>query len=420
MRALSDSLPVRRYLERQAERALPLAPRDQRWHQVLVIPAYRETVDTIHRLMRLPQTPGRTLVILVLNRPDTDADPSANDALRGAVLDLPSAARDPNGEQLFALGHNAELLLLDLENSIGATPAALGVGLARKCGCDLALQWAVAGAISSQWICCTDADATLPADYFSRLESVNAPAAVFPFTHIEGADARCFEATLLYEHRLRWYVDGLEYAGSPYAFHTVGSCIAVQAEAYAQVRGFPQRAGGEDFYLLNKLTKLAPVARLEGDPILLTARASNRVPFGTGPAVQAIMDNGALAQQALFYAPAVFAALKQVIASITHWAETPPDGPLALVTGHDLPDELHRAALDVLATMKVGNALAHCHRQSRDIAQFTRQFHQWFDGFRTLKFIHALSAGVAPRVSITELQAAGISEYWKSKPSDTV
>ena len=77
-------------------------------------------------------------------------------------------------------------------------------------------------------------------------------------------DQFCNTATALYELRLHHYVLGLEYAGSPYAYHTLGSCLAVKADAYAQVRGFPKRAGAEDFYLLNKLAKLGAMPRLQG------------------------------------------------------------------------------------------------------------------------------------------------------------
>ena len=67
----------------------------------------------------------------------------------------------------------------------------------------------------------------------------------------------------LYEYSLRYYVAGLTYAQSPYAFHTIGSTMAVNAEHYASVRGFPRREAGEDFYLLNKLAKVGSVHTLE-------------------------------------------------------------------------------------------------------------------------------------------------------------
>ncbi len=123
-------------------------------------------------------------------------------------------------------------------------------------------------------------------------------------------DESCNLATALYELRLHHYVRGLEYAGSPYAFHTLGSCLAVSFEGYAQVRGFPKRSGGEDFHLLNKLAKTGPVIRLAGDCIELASRHSQRAPFGTGAAVARISNAGMPLTLPLFYHPACFAALR--------------------------------------------------------------------------------------------------------------
>src|SRR6187401_2705288 len=86
-------IALQRYLQRHVETGLPEhsfgAPI---WHDVLVVPAYRESAAVLQRLATLPVGTTRTLVILVLNRPDTDADPSANASLRAA---LEALARTP-------------------------------------------------------------------------------------------------------------------------------------------------------------------------------------------------------------------------------------------------------------------------------------------------------------------------------------
>ncbi|MEM6960047.1 MAG: hypothetical protein AAF645_30495, partial [Myxococcota bacterium] len=70
------------------------------------------------------------------------------------------------------------------------------------------------------------------------------------------------------------------------------STIAVRTAAYAAVRGMPRRAAAEDFYFLNKVRKVGPVLSLQGAPIVLSSRASRRVPFGTGPAVARLRAEG--------------------------------------------------------------------------------------------------------------------------------
>jgi hypothetical protein len=251
-----------------------------------------------------------------------------------------------------------------------------------------------AGGISGQWLCCTDADATLPADYFEQLASAppDAVAAVFPFRHVPGEEPACDTATALYELRLHYYVLGLEYAGSPYAYHTLGSCLALRISAYTHVRGFPQRAGAEDFYVLNKLAKLGPIARLSGTCIELQSRRSARVPFGTGPAVQALLATDEPHKAALFYHPCCFEALRALLAGLPELAHAPEQDIAQLLVSHGMNHTVAAQAQEGLAALGITVALAHCQRQSTSSDQFQRQFLQWFDAFRTLKFVHAMRA----------------------------
>jgi hypothetical protein len=398
---LSAGLARQRYLQRHTEPGSPPCPRPATaWNNVLVIPAYREAATLVTRLRELPAGTGRALVILVLNRPDTDPDHDANRELRSALSTLPAGCC-AGVQQLNA---HTDLYLHDLDILTGAIPAAQGVGLARKIGCDIAFKWMCEGAVSGRWICSTDADARLPPDYFQALERepAEAVAATYPFWHSPGADDSCNLATALYELRLHHYVLGLEYAGSPYACHTLGSCLAVTFNGYASVRGFPKRAGGEDFYLLNKLAKTGPVARLAGECIELESRESRRVPFGTGPAVARISAAQNPQELPLFYHPACYEALRAVLAAAPQLEQ----GDLAaLLAAAGIAPALRRACCTTMATLGLATALDHCHRQGKSPGQFLRQFHQWFDAFRTLKFMHGLRDAGWPACSLAGLQA---------------
>lgn len=423
---------LQRYLETYIEPQLPSPRSNRHWQQVLVIPAYRESVDALAGLQSLDTNGGSLLVIVVLNRPDSDRDSRCNQPLRDAILALPltssggleSAATANPTAHLHQLSATADLLLYDLERERGPTPAAQGVGLARKAGCDIALSWGAAGRIGSDWICTTDADARLPADYFQRLPGPARPSAsspltptavTFPFQHLPGGDTVVDRATALYELRLHYYVLGLEYAGSPYAQHSLGSCIAVRALPYAQVRGFPRRAGGEDFYLLNKVAKLGPVARLAGACVALRSRSSARAPFGTGPAVARITAE-ASAEPKLFYHPQAFEALRCLLASAPEQRN-----PSALALADRLQNQgldglLATAAARVALDMGWEKSLQHCRRHGKTAPQYLRHFHQWFDGFRTLKFIHGLrAAGWSDQSlsSLTRLQP----NLWPASPT---
>ncbi|RLA49001.1 MAG: hypothetical protein DRR04_03485 [Gammaproteobacteria bacterium] len=400
------SVAMQRYLQRHIEGGLPPPPGNgPLWHNALVIPAYREPSATLQHLMRLPRGIERTLVILVLNRPDADPDPLVNASLRVAVGELASTSEQPNKPVIHILNKHADLYVHDMEDSGGTIPAAQGVGLARKTGCDIALKWMAEGAISGEWIHSTDADALPPQDYFQQLERCNqqAVAAVYPFRHVRGDEQNRTEATALYELRLHHYVLGLEYAGSPYAYHTLGSCLAVKASAYAQVRGFPKRAGGEDFYLLNKLAKLGPVAKLTGNCIELQSRQSQRVPFGTGPAVEKITRAKHPTELPLFYHPLCFVALRALLATVPDLQHVDAKGLSDLLGRRGLERSLARACSDAIEAMGLEAALTHCRRQGKSPEQFLRQFHQWFDGFRSLKFIHAIRDAGWPQQSLHQL-----------------
>lgn len=387
---MKDSVALQRYLQRHIEPDLPAAPCDTpQWQDVLVLPAYRESPALLEKLRELPAGSGRNLVILVLNRPDNDPDPKVNELLRQSLADLDPVDGHRGIPPIRGLNGHTDLYLHDMEAQGCPLPAAQGVGLARKAGCDIALTWMAAGAISGDWIYSTDADAAVPPDYFTRLQShPGAVAAVFPFLHVPGTDRQCNDSTALYELRLHHYVLGLQFAGSPYAYHSLGSCLAVRADAYAKVRGFPKRSGGEDFYLLNKLAKLGPIVPLEGACIQLQSRYSARVPFGTGPAVEKISDAGELDEQTLFYHPHCFEALRTLLHTVAELTEAVDLQPLLCERGLAAP--LASASARVLDGMGLPAALQHCRRQGKSREQFLRQFHQWFDAFRTLKFIHAL------------------------------
>lgn len=393
---------LRRYLQRHLEVGLPEPPPQQRrWHNVLVIPAYREHEILLKRLAQLPRAEDKSnLVILVLNRPASDPDEQANSSLRSALSRLPVTSRQPT---LRRLNDHSEIVVYDMELTVGETATSQGVGLARKTGCDIALCWIAAGAIDADWIYSSDADALLPRDYFNKLAACDpqAIAAVMPFHHVPGADETCNLATALYELRMHHYVLGLEYANSPYAHHSLGSCLAVRASAYAKVHGFPRRSGAEDFYLLNKVSKLGPVARPGGTPLLLQSRYSERVPFGTGPAVARIAQASEPKETKLFYQHACFEALRVMLAAVPG-LRNPPSVKLAtLLESHGLERSLAIASAEAMTHMDLEAALQHCRRQGKSEGQFQRQFHQWFDGFRTLKFIHAIRDAGWPEVSLS-------------------
>src|SRR5262249_44863209 len=212
-----------------------------------------------------------------------------------------------------------------------------------------------------------------------------------------------------YEIFLRYYVLGLCDAGSPYAFHTLGSTLAFRSAAYAMVRGFPRRLAGEDFYFLNKIAKLGNIVRLDGAPILIEGRRSDRAPFGTGAALNNILADEQRGEGYRTYAPEVFLHLKAWLKAIELISR---DFARADVHAHIISaarlddgvdaDVLHREVVH----LGLRPALEHIRQISRQAAGMARHLHTWFDAFRTLKLIHRLSLTFPKRELLEAVRAA--------------
>lgn len=396
-----------KYLETYAEpeallvQAIPKPARP--YGHVLVIPAAGEGRGIGETLSSIPDGPlGAVLTIVVLNAtPDAEkAIHSANDQSREALgravgRSIPQRL-SPNA--VLYEDSRSGLLLVDRASAAFCLPRGQGVGLARKIGADLALALRLAGHVRSHWIHMSDADAILPGDYFAQLvgskdESVSAQ--LYRFRHRAGSGDEADEAAQQYEATLRYYVLGLRFAGSPYAFHSIGSTLAVNGLAYARVRGFPRRTAAEDFYLLNKLAKVGQVDALRGEPLALSSRMSRRVPFGTGAAIAQMLEDGVAERPT--YNPELFHYLRAWLSALDALAEQVVAKPGAAL---DIEGCVHacceqsRATIDPLVLLKTlgqTSALAGARKALAAPARAVRgQLNDVFDGFRTLKFLHAL------------------------------
>lgn len=360
----------------------------RQFNKALVVPAYREAADCLEKL--LPALTSNQLLVLVINRPDNKAASNADVALLAHIertwqccWQHPEIAT----LRLFSC-HGQFILLLDHARDGLALPSKQGVGLARKLGMDLCCRLLQHGQLLSAFVFNSDADTELPADYFTASDQLSShdAAAILPYRH--RASQHTVDAIVRYELRLRYYEQALHWAGSPYAFQTIGSTLCINLQHYAMVRGFPKRAAGEDFYLLNKLAKTGHIKRLEQPEIIVAARLSSRTPFGTGSALQSLNENP---ESSLYYHPDTFIKLRHLLAALD-----------AFASGDD------KAVNAEMLTLNKGldAALSHARSHSSTHAQCRRHLQQWFDGFRTLKFIHRLRDSTLPSIDYEALQVA--------------
>lgn len=372
---------VEKYLLNYAEPTLSLAEKlDQEWQQVICIPAYDEAELLPGLIERLAQEAG-LLCILVCNSPDTPLAAEAERRTRQMATTLrrrysDCRSLDQRASLLRLNQSGSDLLLLERYG----LPANQGVGLARKIACDLACRLIASGRVQSRWIHNTDADTSLPADYFQIEPETSAAAAMYPFRHEPNPDPVLQQGLQAYDYGLHYYLAGLRWANSPYAFYTIGSTLLINHLHYAMARGFPKRSGGEDFYLLNKLAKLGRIQSLQSMPLRLSGRASKRAPFGTGAAVSRFSQSDARQTDYPYYHPRCFTALKhflQLLPALSRpgrWQDI-------------FVDELLVLCLEKLGLEK---AIEHARRHGSTPERFLKHLHDWFDAFRTLRLIHLL------------------------------
>lgn len=356
---------------------------------VVVVPVCAESAAFVDGYRAAARDAGRLLVIAVLNgRVGADESVHALNAECARRLTSQFSLQELGRGGL--LGHDASMsvLVVDRFTTNRRFPPRQGVGLARKIGADIALELIAAGRVRCPFVAMTDADTRLPEDYFRRIAELDpeCSAAMFRFWHEPSGQREVDRATALYEIRLRYIQRGLEWATSPYAFHSVGSTMVVHALRYAQVRGVPMRQAAEDFYLLGKLSKIRPLARLDGAPVRIRSRVSDRVPFGTGAETHRLTRRG----QLMLYHPDCFAAVRDVMWRLQSLSE------LRRVSGNEWLAHLGPPVQWFLESQGALLAWPTLSEQAPHPRARLRRFHDWFDGFRTLKLIHYLRDHVAP------------------------
>jgi glycosyltransferase involved in cell wall biosynthesis len=359
----------------------------------IVIPCFDEP-DTGRVLASLSKCdpPDRDVeVLVVINAPDGAAPAvAANNALaKRQVAD----ATHPDWLQFHAIQHNR------------LPSAQAGVGLARKIGMDEAAGRIAASDGCDGVIVSLDADCEVASDFMVRIDEefrqfVDCPGISINFEHrvAENSDDPIHRAIMNYELHLRYYVAGQRLAGFPYAFHTIGSAMACRGSIYAQQGGMNRRQGGEDFYFIQKLVALGGYRSLNSTTVYPGIRISDRVPFGTGPAIgNALIDSGNLST----FAPSVFRDLQYFCEVV---AGTPP-GAL-----RNNAAELPAPIVDYLESVNFSDRLSEIERNVSSPAAFRKRIFRWFNAFRFLKFAQFASRHYYPKMQV----ARAASELAKS------
>ncbi|MDO5664043.1 MAG: glycosyltransferase family 2 protein [Bacteroidia bacterium] len=276
------------YIERQKPEYLQTKfPSDFAADIIVVIPCYneKELQLTLQNLCTCAMPKVKTMVAVIINS-----------GIKSGEEAVVQNRKTYNEVIEFATQNNTDTLCffpLIFEN---LPRKHAGVGLARKIGMDLAVKHFLNTQNPNGIIISLDADCTVSPNFLTNIfaayrQNDKLCCTVQNFHHrVENNDPQLKNAIRQYEQYIRYFSQMLRFIGFPYYYHTIGSAFSVSADTYVRVGGMGRQQGGEDFYFLQKVFALGKSEYLENVFVYPMARYSDRIPFGTGPALQKIID----------------------------------------------------------------------------------------------------------------------------------
>jgi len=247
----------------------------------------------------------------------------------------------------------------------------LGVGMARKTLKDLIMGEAAEHDI----IVSMDADTVFGENYLTSITALfknnpNAVGLANPYYHPMVEDELLNRAILRYEIYMRYYALNMRFIGTPYCYSPLGSAMAAPVKAIKKIGGLTPKKSGEDFYFLQKLTKSGKLLRYNTEVVYPGTRASDRVFFGTGPAV----IKGLAGQWHAYplFNPELFDDVRKTIELFPRQFEGPHPTPM----DDFLKD--HLRCNDIYAPLR---------KNHNNLNRFVNACHEKIDGLRILQFL---------------------------------
>lgn len=363
---------------------------------VVVIPAlaeYGHLFDTLAALCAATEpVKERALALCVVN--NHEAGESTADQIENNRETL-ARLRDCAAQGTFA---PLTLAWVDASSQGHTLPQGEGVGLARKIGLDHGLCLLAARGHMTSPLVSLDADAPPAPGYLDALAEFYAVpgrwAGYAAYLHSFPDSALEREAVIAHELYMRYHEISLQRAASPYAYPALGSIISCTGGAYAASGGMNRRRAGEDFYFMQQLAKTGAMEPVPYALVHPSGRSSCRTPFGTGRTVAAYRELSPL--DTAVHPPASYDILRRFLLLVTENAGN--SGDELMETARSIHPALTRY-LEQERFQHVWELLRHHHP---DPARRVRQFHVWFDGLRTIQFLHRLRASGFPDVPARE------------------
>lgn len=345
---------------------------------VVVIPSYNEPdlLRSLQSLWNCNRPVSSIEVLIVINSPE-NAD----------LQKLENNLNSKTEAEHWIKNHSEESFNFHIIFKPNLSEKFAGVGLARKIGMDeAAIRF---NQINNEKgiILNFDADSVCDKNYLIEIEKhfkkyPGTKGISIYFEHPLSGDfpENIYKAIWLYELHLRYYKLALQYTGFPYYFHTVGSAFAVNVNEYCKQGGMNRQKAGEDFYFLQKIIPLGNFFELNSTRVIPSPRTSDRVPFGTGAAMtkMSAMED----PEFLTYCFKAFQDLKAFIELVDKFYQASAD------EVRELTNVLPKILIKYLADNNFKEELKRAQDNSAELKSFRKQFFQWFNAFRIIRFLN--------------------------------
>ena len=356
---------------------------------VVAIPCYNENniSKSIHSLLANDVEQIYTHIIVVVNHSE-NSSPEIVEANYKTVKEL-EAIKDSISVSNFSL---------EIIKAFDLPHKKAGVGLARKIGMDHAC--AIFNYFDQDGIIsCFDADSLCLKNYLRTLfhtfeNNPKVDGISIQFEHPKSGDEYeedIYLAIDQYEKHLNYYIDIQKFINLPFAFHTVGSSMAVRAISYAKFGGMNIKKAGEDFYFLQKFIENGTVIECNDTKVIPSPRISDRVPFGTGKAVGDLTN----ASSVIYYTydPKSFMVLKELVDHINQLYFN--DEPINNY-------ELHPGLMKFLELINIESKIQEAKSNTTDLPGFRRRFFKHFNAFQLMKYVHFMRDHYFQNIPIDE------------------
>ena len=347
-----------------------IIPGKKEYDFIITIPCYNEynyIFETLNSISHQKQLLlNNLLVIIIINNSENEVEEIKKN-------------NDFTYQKIIQKKYNFEFVVVDsyskgkaLKNKIA------GVGIARKIGCDIGLKYSHANSL----FCFIDADTKINSHYLQSISSsykkYNWKAATVMFEHMND-EPKTIKIIKEYEKFLNTTSVLLEKNGSPYNYIPIGSSMICNVKSYVSVGGMNSRKAAEDFYFLQELEKAFGVFKIKEVLVYPSSRYTPRAYLGTSSRLLKCLDNK-LTMDSLYYTDYSFKILNKWLL-LALKSEKKSYGKISKEC-----DSLDKKLMIFLEQHNFRNAWRAIN-QAPTSAHFKKQFHRWFDGFKTFKLL---------------------------------